>query len=248
MRRMAIVAACVCALVPVCAVAQEDARLKLERDRLELEKAKFQLERDRFELSKQSDWYDWQPLGWFAALGSALLTYVLTRRAERAKHRDEIAAVFDQELRKGRISAYQKLWRGLRPLSLYSGANITRGDIAKLRLSMRDWYFDLGMFLTEGEGGTRERYFALQHGLVLVSQNGQASDVLFQESDNISHADADADRDKFATFSKNAEALPKEVLESGAMQYRFVRALGSLLRTATTDDVQTRVRARALKA
>lgn len=245
---------CACSTVtlvlpaPLGAQPVEDASLELERERLKLDQDRLQLARDRFEHDKgktasSSNWYDWPPLGWLAGFIGVGLTWFLTRMTEREKHRQEMISIFDQDLRKGRIAAYRKLWGKLKPLSLYGGGTFQRTDAAALRISLRDWYFEDGMFLSGRQHGTREKYFALQNALVLVSAYGEINDILAAESDNINHAEAEKDQAHFTRFSKDDTELPKLATSSNFMQYRFLRALGSLLRTETVNDVHTRAAA-----
>src|SRR5215471_20058951 len=150
--RGALLVACVTCLLgapseaTAAGVAEQAAQSDLERERLELDRARLALDRDRFEHDKRAaaslaSWYGWPPLGWLVAFLGTGLTWFLTRMNEREKHRREMAAVFDQDLRKGRIGAYRNLWRELKPLSLYGGGGFKRRQAAELRLALRNWYF-----------------------------------------------------------------------------------------------------------
>ena len=109
------------------------------------------------------------------SLATAVVTHVLTRRAERERSalalsakelevRQQLASQYDADLRARRFKAYASLWRPLEPLALYTPpSDVTYQDLDDLASHLRRWYFARGGLLLSEEA--RECYFDLQDAL-----------------------------------------------------------------------------------
>jgi len=102
-----------------------------------------------------------------AVVGGAL-TYITTFK----KIRQELAAQYDADLRRDRISVYKKLWKCLEPLAEYAPEHpLTFDGTQTLAASLRRWYYEEGgLFLSEE---ARKAYFDLQDELKAIQGAGR---------------------------------------------------------------------------
>jgi hypothetical protein len=227
--------------------------VEVERNRLQLDRERFQDERNRrdAEAKRAED----KPGFWATVIGSSLVGAVVAgafsllglmveRRQKRGEMWDELVLARSTELAKNRMDKYTQLWGQLKWLSLYplpKGLHTT--EIASIHDELRKWYFDHGggMFLSldhGGQPGSRTRYLALQSALKRICDEvaGKPS-VLVSETDKLTSEEARQDEDQYDAF--RAES-PLPAFVSGFARYRFVRALGSRLRSAIIEDLGTR--------
>jgi hypothetical protein len=222
------------------------AQLDLERRKVEIEEGRFALEQQRLAMDRQAAagkrWVD--PLGpllaGLIALVTIPLTFVTTRWNERRKVREELAIANDQDLRKERLAAYKTLWGSLEPLALYAHRRMSYDDLPAMSETLRGWYFGGGgMFMTET---TRERYFAIQHGLDVVWTRAARVDRKALLQATLTSKEAKDDENRYQAFTAGDE-LPAVVdADDPGVAYRFLRALGSRLRWSMTADLGTRAR------
>ena len=225
--------------IPDAGSTSASSQLDLDRQKLALDERRFDLERRRFnmEMSRAPNKELWDvlvPLG--VALVTGLITFFVTRWTERRKAMDELAAAYDQELRKERITSYKDLWAIFEPFALYSPEPVTYKDLPEIGVKMRSWYFHTGgLFMSVR---TRHRYFALLWAVAQVWEHSpEKSSGMQINAVPLGPRDAEADEKKYEGF-RTGDELPK--LSSSAEAYRFIRALGSSLRTSMSDDVRTR--------
>ncbi len=222
----------------------DERRLTLDRERVAIERERLELERRRVVHEEAAGrWKDtWATslpvVSGFGAVLLAIVTFFLGRRAEREKVRDQLSVAYDQELRKERLRAYRALWKTLEPFALYAPPPLQYRQLADVSRELREWYFKTGgIFLSRD---ARDRYFALlwaieQIGTGAARANRQGEPF---NPDSLSPVDASRDEKAYRSF-RAGDDLPAGLDQRNAA-YRFVRALGSLLRTTMTQDVATR--------
>ena len=211
----------------------------LEARKLSLDERRFELEQERFraDVNRSSAKEAWEivlPLASVILTGG--ITFVVTRRVERRKAMDELAAAYDQELRKERIAAYKDLWKLLEPFALYVPESLTYQELSPIAEKLRKWYFETGgLFLS---ASARDRYFGLIWAIGLVWQRCPESRRSEQINAATLHPRVAQEDDKKHDGFRAGDDLPD--LQAPDDDYRFLRALGSRLRTALSDDVRTR--------
>lgn len=102
------------------------------------------------------------------ALGGAATHWWWLRR-----HLEEIRRAYDEELRKSRMTTYQKLWKEFSPLAVYAPeGDVTYQDIVQLGTALRRWYFEDGglLFTTRA----RDVYFMVQEAIDRVAETKTA--------------------------------------------------------------------------
>ena len=102
-----------------------------------------------------------------SSLASAVVGGALTYVTAVLKIRRDLAARYDADLRRDRITVYKQLWSKLEPLAKYAPAKaLTCDDAHGLASALRSWYFEEGgLFLSEP---ARNAYFGLQEALKIV--------------------------------------------------------------------------------
>ena len=107
-----------------------------------------------------------------SGLASAVVGGALTYVTAVLKIRRDLAARYDADLRRDRISVYKQLWSKLEPLAKYAPAKaLTHDDAHGLASALRSWYFEEGgLFLSEP---ARNAYFGLQEALKTVTEHSK---------------------------------------------------------------------------
>jgi len=107
-----------------------------------------------------------------SGLASAVVGGALTYVTAVLKIRRDLAAQYDADLRRDRITVYKQLWCKLEPLAKYAPAKaLTCDDAHGLATALRSWYFEEGgLFLSEP---ARNAYFGLQEALKTVSEHSK---------------------------------------------------------------------------
>ena len=106
---------------------------------------------------------------------SGAITAVITYFATRSKAILDLTIEHDRELRKERLTAYQKLWPELKALARYSAERPLSYEIIKeTSEKMRDWYFSPdGIFLSARSRGP---YFDLKAEMQKVIDDDELRD------------------------------------------------------------------------
>src|SRR5215472_8690035 len=107
-----------------------------------------------------------------SSLASAVMGGALTYFTAVLKIRRDLAARYDADLRRDRITVYKQLWSKLEPLAKYAPAKpLTCDDAHGLATALRSWYFEEGgLFLSEP---TRNAYFGLHEALKTVDEHSK---------------------------------------------------------------------------
>jgi hypothetical protein len=161
---------------------------------------------------------------------------------ERRKARIEFQAKVTEGIRQKRLRSLAEATAHLECLALYFPRSVTYAGLYRLGRKLRSWYFKRGgLFLTEE---TKRAYFALQWALELTVEaaSDHLQQDLLQRDGTVSFlhpAHAVEDEAKYRFF-RAGDPMPSDV-ESTEDHYRFVRALGSMFRTAITRDLESRL-------
>lgn len=78
------------------------------------------------------------------------------------KFQNDLRVKYDEDLRKMRICAYQKLWELTEPFARYSAPGpVTHDKLREISSNMRRWYFEIGGWLLSAK--CRDSYFSFQN-------------------------------------------------------------------------------------
>ncbi len=174
---------------------------------------------------------------WLTPLG-AVLVFLLGGWTERRKARLDFASSFNSKLREERIEEFSRLWRHMELLALYFPPEPVTGEsLTRLGSDLRSWYFSKGgLYLTQR---CREAYFALLWAITIVANGVEdPSRNMLRPGLQLNPSEAHEDEQRYGGF-RAGDPLPADVGDPW-MQYRFVRAIASRLRTALTVEVESR--------
>jgi hypothetical protein len=178
----------------------------------------------------------------------------------------ELQKVRGTERQEARLASYGELWSRMRPTAIYDRTPFTRTMIADLAAHLSDWYFSPkgGLMLTTP---ARELYFTLQDLLHRVSADdwtGQRTErtrsifVEFLERNDMASAKAFID---FLDVQPVEGWPPNDVVDhakgwradiqripplwpdlDATVKFAVVQQVASVLRTALSADVESRLR------
>jgi hypothetical protein len=213
----------------------EREKLALDRERLALEVRRVQNDE---RISGRKHFWD-VALYFLSALG-VLLSYGLGRFGERKKQLSELSILRDQELRKERLKEYRELWSRTQAIALYAPDPLTYEGLPHFAEKLREWYFERGGLLLSEKA--RDRYFALIDAVERVAEEAPKN----ARKGRLNRApptpgQAKNDEKAWDGF-RSGGTLPEDLWGNETLPYRFLRALGSLLRTQLTVDVGSRVK------
>ena len=171
------------------------------------------------------------------------------------RHLEEIRRGYDEELRKARMAAYQKLWKEFAPLAVYAPErDVTYRHIAGLGTALRRWYFEDGGLLFTSRA--RDVYFTVQDAIDRVAETN-AKGTLRSRRKHWKTGDVDAERKRLkidllpdrGSSDKDLSAWRKSVGErlrtwriGSAADDDFVvlQFLASSMRSVLAEDLHSR--------
>jgi hypothetical protein len=179
----------------------------------------------------------------------------------------ELQKVRGTERQEARLVSYGDLWSRMRPTAIYDRTPFTRAMVADLAASMSDWYFSPtgGLLLTTP---ARELYFTLQDLLHEIGtgddwtgERTEGARTIFVDFLGRNGLDAAAAFIDFLDARAVAEWPPDDVVERArawradirqipplwpgldeTVRFAIVQQVSSVLRTALSADVESRLR------